>query len=302
MAISPACIAQFFRLRGTPACQRPCHFHAVSCTLPSCFPFRPRPGRSAISNRRSGTDRLQKLRVLHVRHIGRHSGGNRHRRARRGVQLGRASQRSPPHHRSRSAIFPSNNPSFAPAGAGPRAFGIGDIELGIKYRFVQETKHRPMIGTFTMFEMPTGSAARGLGVGRTWYKVPLWVQKSFGPRTTYGGGGVTLVNAPGYRNYPFAGWLVQRDLGKKVTLGTEIFYHGPEGWRQRRPGRRRWSTSAVTTSFATRGFSCCFVTATPPSGKKRTTPTWGSIGLGASRRRVAISPQEPHSIASLLPA
>ena len=128
-----------------------------------------------------------------------------------------------------AAIFPSNNPALAPAGTGPRAFGVGDIELGIKYRFVQETKHRPMIGTFTMFELPSGSAARGLGVGRTWYKVPLWAQKSFGPWTTYGGGGVTLVNAPGYRNFPFAGWLVQRDLGKKVTLGNEIFYHGPEG-------------------------------------------------------------------------
>ncbi len=128
-----------------------------------------------------------------------------------------------------AAIFPSNNPSLAPAGTGPRTFGLGDIELGIKLRFVQETKHRPMIGTFTMFEMPSGNAARGLGVGKTWYKLPLWVQKSFGPWTTYGGGGEALVNAPGYRNYPFAGWLVQRDLGKKVTLATEIFYHGPEG-------------------------------------------------------------------------
>ena len=39
-----------------------------------------------------------------------------------------------------AAIFPSNNPQLAPAGTGPRAFGIGDIELGIKFRFVQETK------------------------------------------------------------------------------------------------------------------------------------------------------------------
>ncbi|MGO9895240.1 MAG: transporter [Bryobacteraceae bacterium] len=128
-----------------------------------------------------------------------------------------------------AAIFPSNNPSLAPAGTGPRAFGIGDIELGIKYRFVQETKHRPMIGTFTMFEIPTGSPRRGLGEGRTWYKVPLWAQKSFGPWTTYGGAGITVASAPGYRNYEFAGWLAQRDIGKKLTLGSEIFYHGPEG-------------------------------------------------------------------------
>jgi len=119
--------------------------------------------------------------------------------------------------------------TILPAGPDPRAFGLGDIELGIKYRFVQETKHRPMIGTFTMFEIPSGNADRGLGLGKTWYKLPLWAQKSFGPWTTYGGAGVTLVNVPGYRKYPFAGWLLQRDLGKKVTLGSEIFYHGPEG-------------------------------------------------------------------------
>jgi hypothetical protein len=112
---------------------------------------------------------------------------------------------------------------------GVRAFGLGDTELGIKYRFVQETKHRPMIGTFVMFEIPTGDAAKGLGVGKTWYKLPLWAQKSFGPWTTYGGGGETIVKATGYRSYPFAGWLVQRDIGKKWTLGTEVFYHGPEG-------------------------------------------------------------------------
>jgi hypothetical protein len=129
-----------------------------------------------------------------------------------------------------AANIPSNNPAFAPSGTGPSTIGLGDIETGIKYRFVQETKHRPMIGTFTMFELPTGSAARGLGVGSTWFKVPIWVQKSFGPWTTYGGGGETFFNnVPGLRNYPFAGWLVQRDIGKKLTLGTEVFYHGPEG-------------------------------------------------------------------------
>jgi hypothetical protein len=42
-------------------------------------------------------------------------------------------------------------------------------------------KKRPMIGTFVMFEMPSGNAARGLGVGKTWYKLPIWVQKSSGP-------------------------------------------------------------------------------------------------------------------------
>jgi hypothetical protein len=81
-----------------------------------------------------------------------------------------------------------------------------------------------------MFEIPTGNADKGLGVGRAWYKVPLWARKSFGPWTIYGGGGETLVNAPGYRNFPYAGWLVQRDLGKKITLSAEVLYHGPAGF------------------------------------------------------------------------
>jgi hypothetical protein len=129
-----------------------------------------------------------------------------------------------------AAILPANNMRFAPAGMGPSAIGLGDMEAGIKFRFVQETKRRPQIGTFVMFELPTGSVAKGLGLGRTWYKVPIWVQKSFGPWTTYGGGGEVIYNRiDGYRNHPFAGWLVQREMGKKLTLGSELFYHGAGG-------------------------------------------------------------------------
>ena len=109
---------------------------------------------------------------------------------------------------------------------GAHTFGPADIELGVKYRFIQESKKMPQIGTFTMFEIPTGNAARGLGVGTTWYKIPLWAQKSFGAWTTYGGGGEAIIPAAGYRNYPFAGWLLQRELNKKLSLATEVFYHG----------------------------------------------------------------------------
>src|SRR5580693_7458410 len=42
-----------------------------------------------------------------------------------------------------AAIFPSNNAKFAPSGAGPTEVGLGDIETGVKFRFVQETKSRP---------------------------------------------------------------------------------------------------------------------------------------------------------------
>jgi hypothetical protein len=128
------------------------------------------------------------------------------------------------------AIMPSNNPAYLPGGTGPSAYGITDTELGAKYEWFKETKYRPMIGTFTMLEIPTGSYSKGLGVGTPWFKLPLWLQKSWGPWTTYGGGGYEIVPQKQYDNFGYEGWLVQRDIGKKLTLGTEVFHHGNEGY------------------------------------------------------------------------
>ncbi|MDQ2774866.1 MAG: hypothetical protein M3Y57_08080 [Acidobacteriota bacterium] len=185
-----------------------------------------------------------------------------------------------------AAIFPSNNPRLAPAGIGPRPFGLGDIETGIKYRFVQESKHRPMIGTFVMFELPAGNAERGLGVGKAWYKLPLWIQKSFGPWTTYGGGGETVfTGSQGYRNYSFAGWLVQRDLGKKLTLGTEVFYHGPEGLATAQTRPATLIDVGGYYKFRDPGFQLLFCYGHTASGRTKTMPIWVFTGLGASRVR-----------------
>lgn len=127
-------------------------------------------------------------------------------------------------------IMPSNSPIYLPGGTGPNAYGPIDTELGAKVEFFKETKYRPMIGTFFMVEVPTGSYAKGLGVGTTWYKVPIWLQKDWGPWTTYGGGGYEIVPQSQYRNFAFEGWLVQRDIGKKWTLGVEVWHHGVEGF------------------------------------------------------------------------
>ncbi len=118
----------------------------------------------------------------------------------------------------------------------PPEIGLGDTEFGIKYRFVHETDRWPQIGIFPMAELPTGDADRGLGNGRTWFRLPLWLQKSWGPWTTYGGGGAVLNSAPGQRNYPFGGWLVQRDFGPHLTLGGELWAQGQD--TDDRPGLR----------------------------------------------------------------
>jgi hypothetical protein len=108
----------------------------------------------------------------------------------------------------------------------PSERGFGDVEAGLKYRFIHETKDSPEVGAFPLLELPTGDASKGLGNGRTWCKVPVWLQKSRGAWTTYGGGGLAYNPAPGQDNYGFAGWLLQKDLSKQLTLGGELFVQG----------------------------------------------------------------------------
>jgi hypothetical protein len=124
---------------------------------------------------------------------------------------------------------PRNNPVYAPAGQGPTTFGLTDTELGLKFGFIKQTKYRPQIGTFTMLELPTGSYSKGLGIGRVWYKLPLWVAKDIGPWSIDGGAGYTLIHQTQYKSFPYGGFLVKRELNKKLELAAEIFSHGREG-------------------------------------------------------------------------
>jgi hypothetical protein len=72
-------------------------------------------------------------------------------------------------------------------------------------------------------EWSTGNTDRDLGNGRTWLKIPVWAQKSWGSWTTYGGGGYAFNSADDMRNYPFAGWVIQHDINEKLSLGGEIY-------------------------------------------------------------------------------
>jgi hypothetical protein len=128
------------------------------------------------------------------------------------------------------AVIPSNNPIYAPGGQGPSAYGLTDMELGFKYGFIHQTKHRPQIGSFTMFEIPTGSYSRGLGIGKAWYKLPLWMAKDIGPWSLDGGAGYTVVPQTGYRNFPYGGFLLKRVVSKKLELSAEVFSHAREGF------------------------------------------------------------------------
>jgi hypothetical protein len=107
---------------------------------------------------------------------------------------------------------------------GPSEYGYGDTEFGFKYRFIHETDSQPQVGIFPLIEIPTGDEDKGLGNGKAQVFIPVWLQKSWGPWTTYGGAGYWINPGKGNDNWWLFGWEAQRDITDMFTVGAEIFH------------------------------------------------------------------------------
>ena len=118
--------------------------------------------------------------------------------------------------------------AYARPVGGPTAFGIGDVEVGAKLRFVDEGRWRPMIGTFVQTEWPAGSAASGLGTGHLHVLLPIWLQKSLGPWSTDAGGGYFVNPGEGNRSFWVLGWQVGRRVSEHATVGAELYHTTPD--------------------------------------------------------------------------
>jgi hypothetical protein len=106
-------------------------------------------------------------------------------------------------------------------------FGEGDIALAVKYRFLQETGNLPQAAFYPQLNLPAGSESKGLGTGHLGAFLPLWLQKSFGDWTYFGGGGYTINPGPGNENWGTVGVAAQRQVTKTFALGSEIYHVTP---------------------------------------------------------------------------
>jgi hypothetical protein len=105
-------------------------------------------------------------------------------------------------------------------------YGYAYTEVGFKYRFFKSKDESFQVGTFPILEIPTVKNTN-FSNNKLQVYLPLWVQKSWGRITTYGGGGYWINPGDGNKNWVFAGWELQYDISKHFTLGGELFYKSP---------------------------------------------------------------------------
>lgn len=106
------------------------------------------------------------------------------------------------------------------------AAGFGDVQFGLKFRFIQETETSPQVSFTPIYFIPTGNADKTLGNGKPWIQIPLSIQKSWDAWTAFGTLGYALNDAPQMKNFIFGGAVLERNVTEKLTLGAEVISQG----------------------------------------------------------------------------
>jgi len=105
---------------------------------------------------------------------------------------------------------------------GASVYGVGDVTLGLKIRFVQETRHGPQLAFYPLVVVPSGNAQLRVSASRLF--LPLWAQKSFGHWTICGGGGLWTKSGAAASSWWFTGVVLQYELPNKSTVGAEVIH------------------------------------------------------------------------------
>ena len=103
--------------------------------------------------------------------------------------------------------------------------GPGDAEVEVKVRVVDQSASvaLPSIALDPTLLLPTGSATRDLGEGRTQIFLPVWLSKDLGRWTLFGGGGPTIGHGAGERDFLLFGAGVLRDVTDDWHVGAELY-------------------------------------------------------------------------------
>ena len=104
--------------------------------------------------------------------------------------------------------------------------GTGDVEVGVKYRFLHDEKHGLSAAIFPRAILPTAAHSPG---EKTRYLLPVWIGKDFsGGASVFGGGGFTINPGGANRDFWQVGIAATQDLSRKMSVGAEITRQGAD--------------------------------------------------------------------------
>lgn len=113
--------------------------------------------------------------------------------------------------------FPSN---------GMTAFGISNIELAAKYRFLHQDTFGFDVAVFPRVFLPSGSPS--VGDKQASFLLPIWVQKDWGKWSAFGGGGCQFSAAGRSHDFCIYGGTLTLQVLPKLQLGIEAFHQTPD--------------------------------------------------------------------------
>lgn len=105
---------------------------------------------------------------------------------------------------------------------GPSARGFGNVELAAKYKFLHQDDFGWDVAFFPRVFLP--SLSHDIGEHHTSLLLPLFVGKSWGDLSTFGGGGCTINNGGGSHNFCEVGWAVTYQVTSELNIGGEIYH------------------------------------------------------------------------------
>lgn len=101
--------------------------------------------------------------------------------------------------------------------------GTGDLEIGVKYRFVNIPSAGISVAIFPRVFLPSSKAST-----RTRVLLPVWAQKETGKTSLFGGGGYEINPGLGNRNFWLASAAVTNAISDTVTIGGEATHQSAD--------------------------------------------------------------------------
>jgi hypothetical protein len=108
----------------------------------------------------------------------------------------------------------------------PASSGVGNIELGAKYRFARQHESGWDIAFFPRLFLPSASGA--VGPRHASVLLPVWLERDWGGWSSFGGGGCAINHGGDSRNYCLASWALAYQLRPDLQLGAELVYQSPD--------------------------------------------------------------------------